>query len=1271
MPRFGRQVRYLVRRLSVSDWTFRQRTAAGTVVTLCAIAAIAIPVADHMSRQDAEHRLDRRLAASAAAISESFLAETDRFSTDVRFLSTTPPVQGIVRAVRNGGFDEQEDSTSALWRSRLESIFAGYLTTEPRARQVRYIGVADHGRELVRVERRDGEIDAVRGDSLQSKGDRDYFTEAIKRPAGQVYLSEISLNREFGVLESPHRPMLRIAVPVYAADGSVFGIVVINEDIAPQLRNIGRAGSATGSTYLTNEAGDFLVHPDPGKCFAFDTGSPYRWADEFSPVGGKTAGDGPAIFNGPGGAVRVLRKRIFYDEGNPGRFLTLALTEDRSIVDAEVAETRTRVAYVLGGFSAVAAVCIYLLMLGISRREEANTRQAELAAIVSGSDDAIIGMRLNGAASSWNHAAERLFGYEANDAIGRPVADMIVPDNRKAEERVMLSLIARGNSVSAFDTIRRRRDGSIVHVAVSMSPVHAPDGRVIAAAKFLRDITQRVAAETQIRQWNEKLEQEVLQRTEELRHAKEAADAANSAKGTFLANMSHEIRTPMNAVLGMVQLLERTELDSRQTDYLARARSAARSLLDIINDILDISKIEAGKLTIESHPFEIDLLLRDLATILGVTAGAKQVEILFEIDPRIPKEIEADALRLKQILVNLAGNAVKFTDEGEVVVSITVEDESEDGMLLTFAVADTGIGISEEQQQRIFDAFTQAEAGTTRRYGGTGLGLVICRRLIRLMDGELSLESRPGSGSTFSFTIPVRITRDQREMQSRVAAVAALPDLRNLRILVVDDNERARQIALDLSNSLGWETDYCGGGRDALRMVRESIAQDRPYRVALIDWRMPGVDGWTTGGVMRDLVSEETTARIFMVTAHERELLAQRTRDDPSRTTGILVKPFTASDLLDAMAESVGCTDAAAAPRRSRPLSRHRLAGMQVLVVEDNLTNQLIARELLADEGAVVEVADGGLIAIGMLQTSPSRFDAVLMDIQMPDLDGYEATRRIRNELGLSELPIIAMTANTMQTDREAAMAAGMNEHIGKPFELEQVVVALLEQCGRQPVAADIEPVVLSDVPADPEGFAIAPALERLSGNRKLYARQAREFATRYGGEQADIRELLNDKSLAAAANRLHTLRGVAAALGAEALAKHAGQLEQAIKSQAPACDLDSGVDDLGHLLQAAGRSLQQLADELAKDDPVAGEPVADDAELASLLTAFEEHLAEQNMRALDVFDALRPNLGGWPRQSVEALDAAVQELDFVTALHVLRHATVSGLAAMPKSLAG
>jgi PAS domain S-box-containing protein len=654
----------------------------------------------------------------------------------------------------------------------------------------------------------------------------------------------------------------------------------------------------------------------------------------------------------------------------------------------------------------------------------------------------------------------------------------------------------------------------------------------------------------------------------ELKEARDAAQQATAAKAQFLANTSHEIRTPMNAIIGMLTLLEGTALTPRQLDYVSKAGGAARALLGLLNDLLDFSKIEAGKMTLDVRAFSVDTLLRELSVILAANMRSERVEVLFDVDPALPPMLRGDDMRLRQILINLGGNAIKFTQRGEVVVAVRLQACEGESALLEFSVRDSGIGIAPEHQAAIFDGFRQAEASTGRRYGGTGLGLAISQRLVRLMGGELLLESAPGQGSRFFFTIRLAL-----------AAAAAPPTAgpERLRALFIDDNAVARQTLAAQARTLGWTVDVAATGEEGLALLR---AAPVPYEVVFVDWLMPGLDGLETSRQLRALPGLGDLPLVIMVTAQERARLAQHPAPARAALNGYIVKPVTASMLHDAVREARELPDPA---RRDTAVAPEQsLAGLRLLVVDDNANNQQIARELLVARGAHVEVAGDGRTGVAM---APS-FDLVLMDVQMPGMDGYAATREIRTLPGCAKLPVIAMTANAMASDREAAAAAGMNDHIAKPFDIADLVATILHHTGRGPGAVAPAVTTGSDdaLPHDVQG-----ALARLGGDVALYRTIIPMFRSDGEGITQQLPALLASGRREEAQRLLHSLKGLSGTVGAVALARVAQEGESAMAQPASAQD-EPLLLAISDAFAQACAGIQDATSTLTSDAPTAGD---------------------------------------------------------------------------------
>jgi signal transduction histidine kinase/DNA-binding response OmpR family regulator len=670
----------------------------------------------------------------------------------------------------------------------------------------------------------------------------------------------------------------------------------------------------------------------------------------------------------------------------------------------------------------------------------------------------------------------------------------------------------------------------------------------------------------EVRRLADTLEQRVHERTEQLERAQHAAEAATQAKSEFLANMSHEIRTPMNAILGMSYLALQSGLDAKQRNYVDKVHRAAESLLGIINDILDFSKIEAGKLEVESIPFQLGEVFDQLASLVGMPAEDKGLELLFELPPGLPTALVGDPSRLGQILLNLGNNAVKFTERGEVTVAVALVERSAERATLRFEVRDTGVGLSPQTCERLFQPFTQADASTSRRFGGTGLGLAICRHLVERLGGRIGVDSEPGHGSCFHFTLPFGL-------QPGAQPALEAGDLRGTRLLVVDDHPAARELLRTLVASLGLHAEVAVDGEAALAAVAQADAMDRPFKLVLLDWRMPRMDGIECLARLSQAGGRHAPPTVLMVTAFGRDQAERQLQARGLQVAALLPKPVTPSALLDACVTVLGCH--AAPPRRSeqrKELLQARqasLAGARVLLVEDNAINQELACGLLERAGIAVTVAADGSQALDALERAT--FDAVLMDCQMPVMDGYEATRALRRRPALADLPVIAMTANAMAGDREKVLAAGMNDHVAKPFHVDELFATLARWV--RPMAAPAAGPV-----AAPSGLDRCAGLAAVDGNEALYRRLLAMFREREADFEARLRDACARGDTAAALRSAHDLKSVSGTLGMPALQQAAAALEAACGRGASGAALEPLLADVARHLDPLLQDLQASA---------------------------------------------------------------------------------------------
>ena len=806
-------------------------------------------------------------------------------------------------------------------------------------------------------------------------------------------------------------------------------------------------------------------------------------------------------------------------------------------------------------------VGIVVTFVDISERQEDAEYRARMAALVDSSYDAIIGKDLDGIITSWNYGAQRVYGYTEEESLGKSIT-MLLPHDALAEEPEVQEAVQTGQRLEQFETLRQRKDGEIISISLTVSPITDDAGRIVGSSTIERDISERKRQE------------------EELRRAKDVAETAQhraqralAVRGEFLANVSHELRTPMNSILGMLQLSLGEELSPIVREYLATAQESANSLLALLNDILDFSRMEAGKFSVESQPFHLREMLDEAMKTASAGAFKKGLELACEVDTLVPDELVGDEGRLRQIIINLVSNAVKFTEQGEVVVLVQAVRRWPNEVRLKFSVRDTGCGITHEDQKRIFEAFMQADASTTRGHGGVGLGLAICTELLRQMGSRIRVASEIGKGSTFSFVVSLPRAANAPPAKPSVP----IDQLRGLPVLVVDDNETNRRILDQSLRSWEMEPTLASSGSQALTLLRQAAEGGHMFSLAIIDALMPEMDGMSLAGEIQEDPRIARPPMILMISSTDRQTFAGSENDAVST---FLSKPVSQSDLLDAI---VRCLNVAPPENLEEVITGETpIRPLRVLLAEDTPANQKVVTSILAKRGHDIAVANNGREAVDHVINRD--FDVVLMDVQMPIMDGYQATASIRalaNERA-AQIPIIAMTAHAMRGDREKCLQAGMDAYLTKPVDVEELLRMVESVAEAGALTSEKERLGRERETAAHIGtndalgvMDLEVALQRLRNDEDLLLELADVFLDDSPGLVSEIRIAAQQNDAATLRRVAHSLKGLAANFNAQATIEAA----QALETMGESGQLEGALDVLDQLAERVAELTAALRD--------------------------------------------------------------------------------------------
>jgi|GEM_PF-382570 two-component system sensor histidine kinase/response regulator len=1081
----------------------------------------------------------------------------------------------------------------------------------------------------------------------QNNADRDYFKFHQDNPDPGLHLSAPVVGRLTGKLVVP------VSRRINHADGSFAGIVMAPLDTT-YFQNFydALATGRDGSVLLATLDGTVLVrHPfveaNVGKNLLPQSPLFSEWLP-LRPVGTRETVS----------AVDGVRRIISWRRLDP---FPLVVVGALSRAEALAPWREDAIAHGVGVCLLVIAIALLGSRLSrqIARVARAERVASAIAADVTKSEaqyrlladhstDLILRTGLDGTCFYASPASRSLMGMAPEDLVGRPFLTLIHPDYLDALEANLIDI--RQGARSTASTFRlRHRNGEWIWVEAAYQLVRdETTNEPVEWVASLRDFSARRGVLDAL-----------LKSFRDLSVARDQAERATEAKSEFLARMSHEIRTPMNAILGLSHLALKAELSEKLRDYLSKIRDSATILLNIINDVLDFSKIEAGKLVLESVDFDLESVLESVSDVTALAAAEKGIELMLAVPSAVPTNLVGDPGRLGQAILNLVNNAVKFTERGEVVLSVAVVERRDSRIRLSFSVRDTGIGLTREQQARLFQPFTQADGSMTRRFGGTGLGLAITRQFVELMGGTIGVESRPGGGSVFTFTANF-------EVQDASLVRPRLERLFGLRVLVVDDNATSREILSEIIGSWSMRVESVESGSAALVALGAADAAGEPFDLVLMDWQMPGMNGIEA---TRQIKIDARLARmpiVIMVTAYGREEVAAEA--DHIGIAAIVKKPVEHSMLFNTITRLFGYGETASSAGQDAPPAVPEILGAHLLLAEDNALNQLVAQEFIALFGATCDTVTDGRQAVAAILADPEAYDGILMDMEMPEMDGLEATRQIRTLVGPERLPIIALTAHASERDRQRCLDAGMNDLVSKPFEpatLGAVLSRWLDRRERKAPAAGLAgaaeiPLADPELPPPPTTFGVA--LKRLGGNVDLLRRVVLQFTFSYADGANEARRLAADRSWTELERFGHSLKSVAAILGDDALSSAAANIEAACRA-----GRTDGIDALVAAQEAllgpalAAAVAWSSAIESAREAKPAGVVVLDRIRLGAIARDLGDHLRRRSMKARRLFAefevAARSSTND---EKIEAMAAALDALDFAAAQHLLDEIVVT-----------
>ncbi|RNF51990.1 response regulator [Marinomonas hwangdonensis] len=1201
-------------------------------------------------------------AIKQSAIS-TFDEEASQYRRDTLFLARSQPITELMSSVGDANRLDEMPVLLSQSDKRLTDIFKAYMLSKTDVYQVRFIEAANGWRERVKVQRNSDELDEFDEALLQSKENEPYIGQTLSVGRGSVFQSDINLNREFGKIEQPMRPVWRFSTPVFYADGRPLGIIIINVNADRFLKKVTNNTTPETKLYITNNEGDFLLHPNSAKNFTFEYGNSNRWQNEFQPVDlsyGLNHFDFTA-FNGQQGRVFASESDFSLSEKSNERVIKIYSVVSQFFVYRDMVITIGSVLVALLLIGLIGVIVQYWMWLSgkIRQRNLWNTQRelqydkemTRFKGLLDSAPDATFVIDELGIIQVVNAQAENVFGYDRLELEGKEIQKLLPEYSRQVNESNIIDRVRNHQAVdqgSAKECVAYHSNGDEFPIEISLSAVYLDEQLLVTAS--VRDITERLKVE------------------EKLKNALRDAELATQAKSAFLANTSHEIRTPLNAIIGLGYLLAEEKLTESQHQLVSKIQISGKSLLGIVNDVLDLSKIEANEMELEAQPVELRELCEEVSSVFAIQAEAKNLQFYSDLDSKLPSWVITDSTKLRQILANLVSNALKFTTIGKISISVKVEDTDQvlpdSHTNVRFTVVDTGIGISPEAQFRLFKPFTQADSSTSRRFGGTGLGLSIVHQLATLMSGKVGMESTENVGSQFWVDLPLQVSTHEE-------VLAQADQSQTLFVLIAEDDPVDALQLQKMTRSLGWRSEVVSNGAELIDVyIARQESNLRPPDAMIVDWQMPIMDGLEAMKTLASKIGRENIPAVLMLSAHDREIIA--THDPDHYVDSFLVKPVEVSSLFNAVNDVVtlttGNSKRVLQSTRADAVGAKWLPNMRLLVVDDSDTNLIVVSHVLTHNGAQVQTANSGEEALVLLEDSLNDYDAVLMDVQMPGIDGLETTIRIRNDLGLTSLPIVALTAGALTEEKNRALAAGMDDFLTKPINPSKLINTLrgLVEVYRGKEVAIIEPFNSTEpeMPHESDtwptitGLDSATAKSMLLGDKALFLNTLGRLLEEYANLALAPDEEIDAPDSASlrleAASQVHKLRSVSGMVGSDKIQQLAAQAETLLRSDHnPAKHVLVELSfALQELQQASSVILTAWKKEKLDSVPSKGEvPILQSETVEHILTLLEA----QDLSALEEFDehsaSFHEVLG---EVRFQALQQSLEKLNYKEAIDIL-----------------